>query len=151
VLLIEGNEIGGPGLTLALSRAGHIVCRVQDSQASMLAAAGTLFDVGVIDMNASSEPDIDLPGLVRSLRGVQRGLPIILVGAELGGKDRHDMARAGGVSLLAKASAQENLVEAVSAAISDGSFHLLLSAVHNPHARARLVSREMTGPGPRPE
>lgn len=48
VLLIERNEIGGAGLTLALARAGHIVCRVQDPQASMLAAAGTLFDVGVM-------------------------------------------------------------------------------------------------------
>ena len=151
VLLIEGTETGSPGLMLALARAGHIVCRVQDPQASMVAADGTLFDVGVIDMNASSESHIDLPGLVWSLRGVQRGLPIILVGAELGGKDRHDIARAGGVSLLAKASAQENLVEAVSAAISDGNSHSLLSGVHDARTRARLVSRETTSPGHRPE
>ena len=130
VLLIEGNEIGSPGLTLALARAGHIICRVQDPQASRLAAAGTLFDVGVIDVDTSSEPHIDLLGLVRSLRGVQRGLPIILVGSELGKQQRHDIARAGGISLLAKASAQENLVEAVSAAICDGSPRSHLSGVH---------------------
>ena len=127
VLLIEGNEMGSPGLTLALARAGHIVCRVQDPQASMLAATGTLFDVGVIDMNVSSEPHIDLPELVRCLRDLQRNLPIILVGAEPSGKERHDLARVGGISLLAKASAQVNLVEAVSAAISDGGAHSCLS------------------------
>ncbi len=130
VLLIEGNEIGSPGLTLALARAGHIICRVQDPQASRLAAAGTPFDVGVIDMDACSAPHIDLPELVRSLRGVQRGLPIILVGCALGEKDRCDIARAGGISLLAKANAQESLVEAVSAAISDGSPRSHLSGVH---------------------
>ena len=127
VLLIEGKEIGSPGLTLALARAGHTICRVQDSQASMLAAAKTLFDVGVIDMNVSSEPHIDLPELVRCLRDLQRNLPIILVGAEPSGKERHDLARVGGISLLAKASAQVNLVEAVSAAISDGGAHSCLS------------------------
>ena len=130
VLLIEGSEIGSPCLTLPLARAGHIVCRVQDPQASMLAAAGTLFDVGVIDMNGSSKPYIDMPGLVRSLRGVQRCLPIILVGFELGGKERDDIARVGGISFLAKAIAQENLVEAVSAAISGGSARSRLSGVH---------------------
>ena len=130
VLLIEGNETGKAGLTLALARAGHIVCRVQDPHASLLAAAGTLFDVGVIDMNASAEPHIDLPGLVRSLRHVQRGLPIILVGAELSCKDGHELLGAGGVSLLAKARAEENVVEAISAAISNGCPHSLLSGAH---------------------
>ena len=130
VLLIEGNETGGPGLTLALARAGYIVCRVQDPQALMLAAAGTLFDVGVIDKSASSEPHFDLPELVQSLRCVQRGLPIILVASELSGKERNIFARAGGISFLAKARAQEYLVEAVSAAISDGNSHSFLSGMH---------------------
>ena len=130
VLLIEGAENRHPGLTLALARAGHIVCRVQDAHASTLAAARTQFDVGVIDMKRNCEPHSDLAGLVRSLRGAQRGMPIILVGSELSGKDRDVLAGAGGISFLAKAGAQENLVEAVSAAISYGGHQSLASGGH---------------------
>ena len=127
VLLIEGNEKASPGLTLALARAGHIVCRVQDAHASMIVAAKTLFDVGVIDMNRNSELDIDLAELVRSLRSAQRGLPIILVGSELTGNDRQQLEGADGVWLLAKASAQANLLEAVFAAIAYGGRQTLAS------------------------
>ena len=127
VFLIEGNKIGSLGLTLTLARLGHIVCRVQDLQASMLGAPRTLFDLGVIDMKARSERLIDLPVLVRFLGGVQRGLPITRVGSELGGKDRYDITRVGGISLLAKARVPKNLLEAVSAAIFCGNFHSPLS------------------------
>lgn len=81
-------------------------------------------------MNASSEPHIDLPGLVRSLRCVQRGLPIILVASELCGKERNVFASAGGISFLAKSRALEHLGEAVSAAISDGNSYSLLLGMH---------------------
>ena len=118
VLLIEGSENCSPDLTLLLAGAGHIVCRVQDAHASMLAAANAVFNVGVIDTTTNSESHFDLAGLVRSLRGAQCGMPIILVGSELSGKDRHELAGARGVWLLAKASARENLLEVVSAAIS---------------------------------
>ena len=70
VFLIEGNKIGSLGLTLTFAGPGHIDCRVQDLQASMLAAARTLFDLGVIDMKARSGGLIDLPVLVRFLGGV---------------------------------------------------------------------------------
>ena len=132
VLLIEGNEIGNPGLTLILAGAGHIVCRVQDAHATALAAAKTLFDVGVIDMNRIFELNIDLAGLVRSLRGAHRDLPIILVGSELSGKYRPELAGTRGVWLLEKASAQETLLAAVAAAISCVSPQSYLSEGINP-------------------
>ena len=127
VLLIEEDEKASPDLTLALSRAGHIVCRVQDVHASTLAAAKTRFDVGVIDMNKHSEPHTDLAGLVRSLRSVQRGLPIILVGSDISDNGRNDLVGVGGISRLPKVSAEEHLVEAVSAAIAYGSAQSLAS------------------------
>ncbi len=118
VLLLEGAENGGLGLTLALAKAGHLVCRVQDPHGSLLATGKTLFDVAVIAM---SERHCDLPDLVRSLRGAQHSLPIILVGSDLSGKERHDLARLGGISFLATVRAQENLVQSVSAAIAGGA------------------------------
>ena len=133
VLLIEGNENCSPDLTLILAGAGHIVCRVQDAHASMLAAAKAVFNVGVIDTNTNPESNFDLAGLVRSLRGAQRGMPIILVGSEPSGKDRHELAGARGVWFLAKASARENLIEAVSAAISYGSSQSCASESINPY------------------
>ena len=118
VLLLEGAENGDLGLTLALAKAGHLVCRVQDPHGSLLATGKTLFDVGVI---ACSERHGDLPDLVRSLRDAQHGLPIILVGSDLSGKERHDLARLGDISFLATVRAQENLVQSVSAAIAGGA------------------------------
>lgn len=85
ILLVEDDELLASGLTSALTRANHLVERVDDGQKAIQAFSHDLFDMAILDLGL---PKIDGTEVLKHIRQKGNQTPVLILSARDATQDR---------------------------------------------------------------
>lgn len=112
ILVIEDDRETAAYMAKGLGESGHVVDVASDGRDGLLLAAGSDYDVLVVDRML---PHLDGLGLVRTLRAAGNGTPVLFLSALGAVDDRVRGLRAGGDDYLVKPYAFSELLARVEA------------------------------------
>lgn len=85
ILLVEDDELLASGLMSALTRANHLVERVDDGQKAIQAFSHDLFDMAILDLGL---PKIDGTEVLKHIRQKGNQTPVLILSARDATQDR---------------------------------------------------------------
>lgn len=85
ILLVEDDELLASGLMSALTRANHLVERVDDGQKAIQALSHDLFDMAILDLGL---PKIDGTEVLKHIRQKGNQTPVLILSARDATQDR---------------------------------------------------------------
>jgi len=99
LLVIDGDQLSGELISIAVRRQGWQVMTARNGESAVAAVRGEKPDLVVLD---NALPDTDGLAVMRSIRHIERSIPIVILGSRTDDRDRIEALAQGGDDYIAK-------------------------------------------------
>ena len=141
LLLVEDDREAADYLKRALEEAGHAVDHAAEGRAGLLMAAGSAYDVVVLDRML---PEMDGLSILRTLRAARVRTPVLLLTAMQGINDRVEGLDAGADDYLVKPFAFVELLARVNALARRPPSQEVVTVLQVGDLKMDLLKRQVT-------